>query len=608
MIDPPGGQELTELLEFIRDSRGFDFTGYKRTSLNRRIRKRMHDVGDQTYTDYRDRLETHAGEFTELFNTILINVTSFFRDNEAWDYLRDEVVPTLVRRDDEVRIWSAGCSSGEEAYSLAILFAEQMGIEAFIERVKIYATDIDDDALATARRGVYSHRLLEAVPEALREKYFEPNGGGMAFRPELRRRVIFGRLDLITDAPISRLDMLCCRNTLMYFNAETQTQILSRLHFALRDSGAIFLGKAEMLMSNGARFLPVNMTYRIFRCRPGSHEAVEPLAPVDVARTMSSEASRHRRLRELAMDGDTSARVLIDPDGIVVLINKEARSLFSLTPRDEGRPLRDLELSYRPVELRSLIERAQTERRAVRLNAAERAISPSEVQYLDVHVVPLVDADNIILGIAVSFVDTTAFVGLQREVKSSREELETAYEELQSTNEELETTNEELQSSNEELETTNEELQSTNEELETTNEELQSTNEELETMNDELRLRSAELDEANAFLSGVLSSVPAGVIVLDSDLRVRSWNRISENLWGLRSDETVGEPFFGLDLGLPTGPLREPVRLCMDGSVEERLDVAAVNRRGKQINCAVTCTPLSGSTTGVVVLIEPDRR
>jgi two-component system CheB/CheR fusion protein len=208
-------------------------------------------------------------------------------------------------------------------------------------------------------------------------------------------------------------------------------------------------------------------------------------------------------------------------------------------------------------------------------------------QYLDVYVVPPIDSDNVILGESVTFSDTTAFVGLQREGKTSREELETAYEELQPTNEELETTNEELQSSNEELETTNEEL---------------------ETMNDELRVRSAELDEANTFLSGVLSSVPAGVIVLDTDVRVRGWNRISENLWGLRLDETLDESFFGLELGLPTGPLRDPVRKCLNGSMEERLDVDTVNRRGQHISCAVTCTPLTGAAAGVVVLIEPDRR
>jgi two-component system, chemotaxis family, CheB/CheR fusion protein len=601
--------ELASLLEFVRDLRGFDFSGYKPSTLGRRIRKRMQDAGVKSWSDYRDLLETDADEFTSLFNTVLINVTGFFRDVEAWEFLRSEIVPAILQgADDEVRVWSAGCSSGEEAYSLAMTFAEVMGIEAFNERVKIYATDIDEEALAIARKGLYQKKTLEPVPEELRDKYFEPNGSGMVFRPDLRRRVIFGRLDLITDAPISRLDLLCCRNTLMYFNAETQDQLLRRLHFALRDSGVLFLGKAEMLMTNGARFLPVSMPFRVFRCRPGSHVTVGPLAPVDVARALSSEALRHRQLRELALEGDSTARLIIDIAGSVVLINAAARAMFGLTERDEGRPLRDLEVSYRPAELRSLIEQAQSERRVLRMNAVERSLSPQDMQYLDVHVSPIVAGDGLVLGSMVTFVDSTNYVRLQQEVKTSREELETAYEELQSTNEELETTNEELQSSNEELETTNEELQSTNEELETTNEELQSTNEELETMNEELRIRSTELDEVNTFLSGVLTSVPAGVIVLDSDLRVRTWNRVSEELWGLRSDEVSGEHFFGLDLGLPTGQLREPVRACMDGSREERVDVSAVNRRGQSITCTVTCTPLAAAGSGVVLHMEVRRR
>ncbi|MGH3488307.1 MAG: CheR family methyltransferase, partial [Actinopolymorphaceae bacterium] len=260
-------KELNELLEFIRDLRGFDFSTYKPSTLGRRIRKRMQDVGKTSFADYRDLLETDTDEFTQLFNTVLINVTSFFRDPDAWEFLRTDIVPTVLEaaRSDEVRIWSAGCSSGEEAYTLAMTFAEAMGVEAFSERVKIYATDVDEEALTSARRGVYSRKSMEAVPEPLREKYFEPSASGSAFRPDVRRRVIFGRLDLMTDAPISRLHLLTCRNTLMYFNAEAQTQLMRRLHFALRDNGALFLGKAEMLMTNGSRFVPVNMPYRIFR-------------------------------------------------------------------------------------------------------------------------------------------------------------------------------------------------------------------------------------------------------------------------------------------------------------------------------------------------------
>jgi two-component system CheB/CheR fusion protein len=207
------------------------------------------------------------------------------------------------------------------------------------------------------------------------------------------------------------------------------------------------------------------------------------------------------------------------------------------------------------------------------------------------------------------FVDTTLTTRLQLEVKRNREELDTAHEELQSTNEELETTNEELQSSIEELETTNEELQSTNEELETTNEELQSGNEELETMNEEMRLRTAELDEARIFLEGVLSSVAAGVVVLDAELLVRSWNSGAEELWGLRADEVRNQPFFGLDFGLPVANVRDIVQQCLSsGRRASPVQVAAINRIGRSITCMVTCSPLKdkadGDGDGAVLLME----
>src|SRR5215471_11159656 len=190
---------LEELLAFIRDSRGFDFTGYKRSSLARRIRKRMHEAGAGNYVDYRDQLESSAEEFGYLFNTILINVTSFFRDVEAWTYLRREILPELIADTEgaeDIRVWSAGCATGEEAYSLTIAFAEALGIEECAKRVKIYGTDVDEDALRDARVGVYPAKILESIPSSLREKYFEQSGTQFAFRPDLRRRVIFGRHDI----------------------------------------------------------------------------------------------------------------------------------------------------------------------------------------------------------------------------------------------------------------------------------------------------------------------------------------------------------------------------------------------------------------------------
>ncbi len=604
---------LEDLLVFIRDARGFDFTGYKRSSLARRIRKRMHEAGSADYVDYRDRLESSAEEFGHLFNTILINVTGFFRDAETWSFLQREVMPELladINPEREIRVWSAGCASGEEAYSLAIAFSEALGIEECAKRVKIYGTDVDDDALRDARVGLYSAKALEALPAELRGKYFEQNGTQFAFRPDLRRRVIFGRHDITRDAPISRLHLLVCRNTLMYFNVETQSQVIDRFHFALREGGYLFLGKAEMLLSDGDRFEVVSMRQRIFRRRPGPALPRYQSAPIRldaVGTPEMREVGRRRQLRDLALEAAPYAAIGLDADGDVVLINAQMRNMFGITARDIGRQFHDLEISYRPVELRSLIERATAEHRAVRVNAVERQVSPGEAQYLDITIQPLWASDGLSAGVVMVFTDATLTTRLQLEVKRNREELDTAHEELQSTNEELETTNEELQSSIEELETTNEELQSTNEELETTNEELQSGNEELETMNEEMRIRTAELDEARTFLEGVLSSVAAGVVVLDADLRVRSWNKGAEELWGLRAEEVGIQPFFQLDFGLPTDGVRGIVNECLASSRRTGpIQVAAINRIGRTITCAVTCSPLkrNGDGEGAVLLME----
>lgn len=260
-------QEFEALLEYLRQRRGFDFTGYKRTSLRRRVSKRMNMVGIENFRDYLDYLEVHPDEFTNLFNTILINVTAFFRDASAWDYLAQEVIPRIVEgraADEPIRVWSAGCASGEEAYTLAILLAEALGPEQFRHQVEIYATDVDEEALAQARQASYSPKALEPLPVELRARYFEALENRYVFRPDLRRAVTFGRHDLVQDAPISCLDLLVCRNTLMYFNAETQGRILGRFHPALNDNGFLFLGRAEMLLTRTNLFTPVDLKHRIF--------------------------------------------------------------------------------------------------------------------------------------------------------------------------------------------------------------------------------------------------------------------------------------------------------------------------------------------------------
>ena len=610
-MDGKTSEPFEALLRYMRDTRGFDFTGYKRTSLMRRVRHRMDRVGCESFEEYLDLLQASSDEFAFLFNTILINVTAFFRDPEAWQYIRDKVIPMLLAQrapGDLIRVWSAGCASGQEAYTLAMLLAEALSPEDFRQRVKIYATDVDEVALAEARTASFEARDVESVAPALLEKYFERLGDKYVFRKDLRRAVIFGRNDLVRDAPISRVDLLVCRNTLMYLNADTQRKVLARLHFALAPQGVLFLGHAEMLLSHTDRFTPLDLKHRIFQRAVGGPIVVDRLdtAPADVDR--HGELPGLAPLRELAFRASPVAQIVVTGEDTVAMINQQAEITFGLSARDIGRLLRDLEISYRPKELRAYVEQAKVERRSARIPEVQWQRPGLDPVWFEIHVNPLVAPDNGLVGVSVVFFDVTATRSLLDKVVDTNRQLEAAYEELQSTNEELETTNEELQSAVEELETTNEELQSTNEELETMNEELQSTNDELHTINDTLRERSSQLDESRANFGSLADSIRIGVAVVDREMRIVLWNRGCEELWGLRANETVGVLLTDLDIGLPVASVRPLIGTAfVDQDAREQVMVDAVNRRGRSITVKVTCTAFrsaEGSTTGALLLME----
>jgi two-component system CheB/CheR fusion protein len=593
--DPKQDPKFEALLDYLKRSRGFDFIGYKRSTLIRRVEKRMQAVNVRDFGDYEDFLEVHPEEFGQLFNTILINVTGFFRDREAWDLLAREIVPKIITSkppQGPVRVWVAGCASGEEAYTLAIVLCEALGHDVFRDRVKIYATDVDEEALAQARQASYYAKQMEDVPPPLREKYFEAATGQFIFNADLRRSIIFGRHDLIQDAPISRLDLLVCRNTLMYLNAETQGRILARFNFAVNDSGFLFLGRAEMLLTHSNLFQPVDLKHRIFAKTANGDARARLLQARTGDLDTVNHVGRDVRLWEVSVDTAPVALIVVDANGALVHANAQARTLFGVTHLDVRRPLQDLEISYRPADLRSLIERAYAERRRVGQEGVERRVGKEEVQYFDLEVVPLYDGGTT-LGVSVYFTDVTRQQRLGEALERSRQDLETTNQELQSAQEALETTNEELQSSNEELETTNEELQSTNEELETMNEELQSTNTELQTLNDELRERTGQLDKTNLLLRSVVSRTLAALVAVDQRLHILLWNSQAENLWGLRSDEVLGMPLVQLDIGLPIEPLLGPIRQCVAGGTQvHEMILEATNRRGQQIKCYIHCTPL----------------
>ncbi|GLX96917.1 CheR family methyltransferase [Herbidospora sp. NBRC 101105] len=607
---PADERDFDDLLAMLKETRGFDFTGYKRTTLMRRIARRLESLKLHDYGEYRDYLELEPAEFDRLFDSLLINVTSFFRDPLAWQVLRERVVPAIVagkQAGKGIRVWSAGCATGEEAYSLAMIFAEEMGVDEFRARVKIYATDLDEQALQVARGATYTDRQMAEVPPALRDTYFEPADGLYAFRRDLRRQVIFGRNDLTRDAPISRVDLLLARNTLMYFNTETQLSVVRRFHFALGNPGYLFLGKAEMLLNHSDKFEPLDLRMRLFKKAGTASPAGRP--------AWSSALPSHTTIGELqsaALASGPVAQIGLDTHGRLALLNSRAETLFGLRPRDVGRPFQDLELSYRPVELRSVIEQAQTDLRTVELQQVtwQRPGHPDADVY-DISVVPLQNGDGDLVGVGVNFYDVTRYRRLRDELEQANRELENAYEELQSLNEELETTNEELQSTNEELETTNEELQSTNEELETMNEELQSTNDELQQINDALNARGEELDQANAFVSAMVRSLGDAVAVVDTELRVLIWSPGAEELWGVRADEVAGRLLTGLDIGLPLDGLAARLRMMLsDAEPRDRPDglaVDAVNRRGRATRLSIEFSRMlgeDGRTAGVILLMD----
>jgi two-component system CheB/CheR fusion protein len=490
---------------------------------------------------------------------------------------------------------------------MAILFAEAVGEEQMRERVKIYATDVDEQALSDGRAAVYTAAQLENVPEELRARYFQENNGSFTFKNGLRRAVIFGRNDLLQDPPISRVDLLVSRNTLMYFGGEAQARVLANFAFALNPRGFLMVGKAESLQSRTSLFEPYDLKRRVF-VRSSEVDA-GPRLPRP-AGTIEPALHADQAFRASAFETSPIAQIVIEATGRVSAINAAARTTFALRPQDVGHPLQDLEISYRPVELRSLIERVIDERRPMSVKDVPFSPPSGDARTLDVLIAPLTDAGGGLLGVSISFSDVSRYRQMHDELETVRRDLETAYEELQSTVEELETTNEELQSTNEELETTNEELQSTNEELETMNEELQSTNEELEAMNDELRDRTDEALHANAFLGSILWSIEQAVVVVDDQLRVTAWSNAATELWGLRESEVDGEHFLNLNIGLPVGELRDPLRSALAGETQGPVTLTGHNRRGQAITCEISFAQLrthAEERKGVILVMAARR-
>jgi two-component system, chemotaxis family, CheB/CheR fusion protein len=534
---------LGQLIEELANNRNLDLRGYKTTTLERRIRKRMAEVNSRTYSEYLDRIHQDTREIDSLLNIILINVTEFFRDPPAWEALRTNVLPAMLRRlepGDSFRAWCAGCASGEEPYSLAIQVSDFLREKLSDYDIKIYATDIDEEALATARRGEYPVDCLRRLRSEWRERYFS-SGSRVRINREQRRLVIFGRSNLMLDAPISHCQLIICRNLLIYFDTATQKQILARMYYALEPGGVLFLGKAESKLSESHLFRPLNLRWRLFQRLDSKKAALSPPS-AQVAQPESAvmdKTAQQLKILQLyhryILDTLNSGIMELDNSDLIATHNDAALGIWGLAGTSmQGRQLQNSEVAARCPEMVRGLEESHAKADPVEFHCAVGGEAGEKTIHVTIR--PVVSPEGERTGTLIHCDD----VSLQEKLQSTIEQLEATGEELQSANEELETTNEELQSTNEELETTNEELQSTNEELETTNEELQSLNEELENMNDELEHRSRELHDLTSRYAETLRRMPWPVMLVDREEKIQLWNAAAQKLFGVSATSVVG--------------------------------------------------------------------
>ena len=553
---------MPRILGLLRERRGHDFSQYKPSTLRRRLMRRLNVNGIGAASDYIRLLESEHAELELLFRELLIGVTSFFRDPEAFVALAGALRSDLVLKPEgeAIRVWVAGCSTGEEAYSVAIVVQEAMEQTGRHFPVQIFATDIDPRAIDAARAGLFPHGIAADLgPERL-ERFFVEAGERYRIRKDLRETVVFAVQNLIQDPPFTRLDLLVCRNVLIYFGAALQRQLLPVFHYAIRPGGLLFLGTSEAIGALSESFDVVDRKWKIFRRQAGAAGLLrEPgrgpmfhvqdkhgLLTAKSVRPVSADQLANAALLEVL--GPT---VLVDAQGDIVHLHGRTGRYLEPTP---GVPRMNVVAMAREglkLDLNALLrESAVTEvpvvRRSVRFHPNGGAA------HVSLRVKRITQPEALRGLVAISFEDV---VGPEEapppeEGRSPREveleqELASSWETLQSTIEELETMNEELKSTNEELQSTNEELQSTNEELETSREEMQSLNEELQTVNQELEGKIEELSATNDDMRNLLDSTQIATIFLDRQLRIMRFTPEATRVVSLISSD-VGRPFADL--------------------------------------------------------------
>jgi two-component system, chemotaxis family, CheB/CheR fusion protein len=590
---------LRDLLAQVSAHTNIDFRNYKTSTILRRISRRMAVTHNGSIRDYSDFIRTHPEEVTELVKAFLIKVTGFFRDPEAFDFLRGTVIPALIERGKEngrtLRFWSAGCATGEEAYSLAFLLADHLGLDFPEWNVKIFATDLAADAVNFARRGLYPQNVLNDLPDDYRERFFERIDHGYRISKALRQVVIFGQQDISRGVPFPRIDLVTCRNLLIYLKPDLQQTVLDLFAYSLHQSrGYLFLGKAETARPTKASFELINKKWKVYRCLGGplafplqertlqhgtgnnpSRDPRRGLLPVTIATThdlthADIEVSQLRRINETMLRYTNVAVVIIDRQYRILTINAAARRLLGVRDLAYDQDFLHTVRGLPYQEVRRAIDTCFREHTTTSLNELELdQTTEGSGRYMSLTIVGMQIEQGTPELAVITALDITEQVQIKRRLEavqrehsdligelsaankrfgSMNKELQDANEELQAANEELMLTQEELQATNEEFEATNEELQATNEELETNNEELQATNEELQTTNDELTARTIELQEMTkqhrleqVQIATLLERFPYYVMVLDAeDLTIQAINPAYKQLAGSR--DVIGLP------------------------------------------------------------------
>ncbi|HEX8479823.1 MAG TPA: CheR family methyltransferase, partial [Telluria sp.] len=585
--DATAGAEdaLRDVIGMLLDHTSHDFRHYKRATVLRRIERRLQVRGVSTLPEYRSLLESDSNEYKALLDDMLIGVTNFFRDREAFESLEREVIPELFKDKgplDEVRAWVAACASGEEAYSTAMLLADQAALMDHPPSFQVFASDIDDSAIDGARAGSYPAAIITDVAPARLREYFNKEDDRYRIRKSLRDRILFASHNLLRDPPFSRLDMISCRNLLIYLNRDVQLRVLQTFHFALKPGGYLFLGSSESAESMGEYFVPVDKKHRIYRARGGARSMhyQSPtsamygtrLPEVSRAKQPGKRALSYAELHARALAQTAPPSAVIDRDGNIVHMSEHAGRFLRMGGGEPSRSLLALIVPELRLELRSAVYQATQNGVTVDCRPVE-LVDVKEPETVAMTVRPFrdEDAENDFLLVvfkpyeqALDRAATPRPDGTHDLVLAQLEaELQRKREQLQETIENSEISTEELRASNEELQAINEELRSATEELETSKEELQSVNEELITVNYELKVKVEETGKANDDLNNLIAATDIATVFVDSGLRIKRFTPRATDIFRIIASD-IGRSLLDLTHRLDYPSLAEDVTLTFD--------------------------------------------